>query len=384
MLAAITFAVVTTVRPYFPVFASEEFGARNTGVGAVTASFALVPLFLALPVGGWISRWGERPLLGLGTAGLGAGLVVAATSRSLPVLMAAAVVAGFSQMLLMICIQTLVTTIGDSRAREQQLGWFTTAASAGQLVGPLAGGYLADLVGFRLTFLCGALLAGGSALLVRRIETPPVPGSAPGWRAQADRAQELLKLTEMRLAILSSFGLIFALGVHQSFFSVYVTVVRGFSNTTLGMLLAIRSIMSMTVRMFMGPLIARAGGHYRVLLASLAAGGVALGVTSWLEDGVTLALASAVLGLATGLTVPLSMLAAANSVPASERGLAMGVRLTGNRLAELSSPLVFGPLADLLGLGAAFPVAGLLLLAVALWSIRYRHGLDDAHHPARA
>ena len=378
VLAVLTFAVVTMSRPLFSVFAARDLGAGATWLGLVAGAYALVPLFLSMPVGGMISRWGERPLLVAGSAGLGLGLALAAASPSVGWLVLASLVAGMSQMLLVVCTQTLVTTLGDPREREAQLGWFTTATSAGQLLGPLGGGYLADHAGYRATFLAGAALCLAGILLARRVETPPTPGTAPDLRTQAERARELLQLPEMRLAILAAFSLIFALGVNQSFYSVYITQVLGFSASTLGMLLAVRAVLALAVRAYMRPLVAWAGGRYRVLFLALVSGAVALGITPLLRDVVSLTLAAALLGVATGLTMPLSMLAAANSVPAAERGLAMGVRLTGNRLAELTSPLLFGPLAEVLGLGPAFHGAGLILLGAALLSLRWRHGLDDA------
>ncbi|WP_243149657.1 MFS transporter [Thermaerobacter sp. PB12/4term] len=378
VLAALTFAVVTMSRPLFSVFAVQGLGAGATWLGVIAGAYALVPLFLSLPAGGLVSRWGERPLMMAGSAGLAAGLWMAAASPSLPWMVAASLVAGMAQMLMVICTQTLVTSLGEPREREQHLAWFTTATSAGQLVGPLGGGLLADHAGFRATFAVAGLLCLSGIFLARRVHVPPTPGAAPDWRAQAGRARELLALPEMRLAILAAFSLIFSLGVNQSFYSVYVTRVLGFSTATLGMLLAVRAVMALAVRAYMGPLVALAGGRFRVLFLAMTAGAVALGVTPLLRDVASLTLAAALLGLATGLTMPLSMLAAANSVPAAERGLAMGVRLTGNRLAELTSPLLFGPLAEWVGLGPAFHGAGLLLLAAALLSLRWRHGLDDA------
>lgn len=384
-LAVVAFAVITMARPLFSVFADRELGANPTWLGVIAGSYALVPLFLSLPVGGLIHRWGERPLLLAGTAGLALGLLLASASRSLWTLTLASLITGMAQMLLVVCTQTLVTSLGDPREREHHLGLFTTATSAGQLLGPLAGGALADVTGFRGTFMAGAVVALAGAALARGVEPPPVAGQAISLRGQVERARQLLRLPAMRLAILTAFSLIFTLGVHQSFYPVYVTRLLGLSATTLGVLLAVRAVFALAVRLYMQPLIEVVGSRYRVLLMSLICGALALGATPLLRDPWSLAIAAALLGIATGLTMPLSMLSAANAVPVAERGLAMGVRLTGNRLAELSSPLLFGPLADALGLGPAFYAAGLLLLVAALLSLAWREGLaevDEPHHAA--
>ena len=60
------------------------------------------------------------------------------------------------------------------------------------------------------------------------------------------------------------------------------------------------------------------------------------------------------------------MLIVADNSGSQERGLAMGLRLMGNRLAQLVNPLLFGVITSLSGLGAAFVTGGSILLGSAL------------------
>jgi MFS family permease len=61
------------------------------------------------------------------------------------------------------------------------------------------------------------------------------------------------------------------------------------------------------------------------------------------------------------------------STPADVRGRVFGVLASIVSAASLIPSLVTGPLADRLSTGVAIAIAGLILVAVALWSIR-RHG----------
>jgi MFS family permease len=54
------------------------------------------------------------------------------------------------------------------------------------------------------------------------------------------------------------------------------------------------------------------------------------------------------------------------SVESPERGLAVGVRLTVNRLAQFVNPLLFGLLAQCFGISVAFWSAGIILFVVAV------------------
>ena len=60
------------------------------------------------------------------------------------------------------------------------------------------------------------------------------------------------------------------------------------------------------------------------------------------------------------------------STPADVRGRVFGVLASIVSAASLIPSLVTGPLADRLSTGVAIAIAGLILVAVALWSIRRR------------
>src|SRR5690554_1322075 len=72
---------------------------------------------------------------------------------------------------------------------------------------------------------------------------------------------------------------------------------------------------------------------------------------------------SIALGLGIGLALPLSMAIIADGVSLPDRGVAMGVRLTGNRLAQLVNPVFFGMVSQCWSLPAAFWWGGILLFA---------------------
>src|SRR5690606_41450698 len=78
---------------------------------------------------------------------------------SIPVLFGAQALAGLSELLVCVAGQTYATSLSTGREREQHLGWYTTMVSAGQLVGPLLGGVLADAVGYARSFLTASVWA---------------------------------------------------------------------------------------------------------------------------------------------------------------------------------------------------------------------------------
>jgi len=60
----------------------------------------------------------------------------------------------------------------------------------------------------------------------------------------------------------------------------------------------------------------------------------------------------------------------AGDAPEHLRGVAMGLRLTSNRAAQLATPIIFGVVGNWLSLGATFYVVGIpLLTGVGLTSV---------------
>src|SRR5690606_2618084 len=165
------------------------------------------------------------------------------------------------------------------------------------------------------------------------------------------------------LSVVSGFAIIFALGVRQAFLPLYVEAL-GYSSTVLGVLLSARALASMLSRMLIDRLTTVAGGRFRLLVAALFITGFGLAAIPLMSSMGGLLLVSVLVGAAAGLVQPLSMVALAEGAARSLHGLAVSVRLTTNRLAQLISPLAFGVVAEGGGIGAAFYAAGGVLLLV--------------------
>lgn len=74
-------------------------------------------------------------------------------------------------------IAALIATVVPASLRGRAFGINQSAFGVGNMVGPLAGGFLATLAGSRWVFLFSALLLAGSALWTRRVVAPRVKES---------------------------------------------------------------------------------------------------------------------------------------------------------------------------------------------------------------
>jgi len=374
-------AAITSSRPLISLFA-RQLGAETATIGLIISLFGLIPLFIAIPTGLAVDRLGPRVVGLVGSIGLALAHALIALEPSLTSMVVSQLLTGFFHLLLLLAAQTLATNVGGSANRGTTMATFMTIGALGQLVGPALGGLIADQFGYASAFWLGTILS-----LMATISFLVVPGTlghAPhgssdlllepsGFKA----IPKLLRNPAVLVAIVSSFSLIFTVGVWEAFFPIYLDDL-GYSISAVGLLLSVRAAALVSARFFMNGLTALVGGRFRLLMASMLVGAVTVGLTPLITTTLLLGVVAVLAGLSSGLVFPLGLIAVADGTSIHERGLAMGLRLTGNRLAHLTNPLLFGYIAQAFTLGTSFFVGGFLLLLVTLLALPFGRAYPDS------
>jgi MFS family permease len=380
LITVLSFTALTAVKPFIPLYAAS-LGASTLAVGLVVSSFAVLPFFLAIPTGILTDLWGTKRLILLGSIGGAAGLFLASSVPNLVVLSISQAIMGISQLLVIVAIQTFIGSIGEGRDRDAHFGLFTTASSAGQLFGPLIGGRLVDALGYRPTIVISALISVIPILMAVNLrETREVHAASRSFVGDLHQVPRLLANDGVKTAIASSFVVLFVEGLRDAFYPLYLDHL-GFSVTIIGVLLSVRSLMAITIRLFI-PMICERFGHYFSLLGGMALMAAGVLLTPLLSSFWPLALASGLMGAGMGLTQPLSMIAVAANTDPHELGFAMGIRMTGNRLAQFVNPVFFGITSQLVGIDNSFLLAGVLLLSTTGLLLRWRGTFQEKQAPS--
>lgn len=349
--------------PLIPLLAVSR-GASPAMVGVVAASGAVLPLFLGVWTGAGADVVGARRLALGGGLLLSASLTLIAASSALWVLVVGAAIAGFANNVLILASQTSVAQSSRAQHRDRNFGFFAFWLSVGQLVAPYLGGSVADAYSIR-TALYGcaaltlvpaslALLLPGARARARREPALRVKGA---YRA----AWTLARRRDLRFLLSISFVIIFAWSIKSSFYPLYLQSV-GLSTASIGLIFSLLGAGSMIVRPLVGAAAARFGRR-KILLGAVLLANVAIGAIPFLRHFWALAIAAMATGVAWGFTQPLTMSLTAGRVDTHEQGLALSLRMTSNRLAEVSSPMVFATLVSLAGLGSAFFMSAAALAA---------------------
>lgn len=348
--SALTQVVTFVLRPA-ATYRAIELDVPSAWLGALAASFAVVPLVLAVPSGQATDRFGERRVMLAGAVLMALSALILTTLGSTPAgVVLGTVVLGTGHLLSVVAQQAAVANTAAPGTFDSAFGYYTFAASLGQAVGPgliiLTGGRqsIPDTGAiFLVATGIGVVLVACTAAL-----RMPVRAAEQGG-ATAGGMRTLLRLPGLLRALLISCIVLAAVDITL----VYLPALgadRGLAAGFIGLLLTLRALASMVSRLFLGRLVALLGRR-RLMIMTVALSAVSMAAVGLPMPPAVLAAIVVLLGLGLGVGQPLTMSWLALSAPAGLRGRAMSLRLTGNRLGQVLIPSAVGAVAA--GMGAA-------------------------------
>ncbi len=347
-----------------------SLGADPAAVGWVTASFAVLPLIVAVWAGRWIDAGrGPRALVVGSILMIASGIGLLFAAADLWALLAWNAIIGLGHLLSVLGEQNAVAQRAGG-GMDRAFGRYTFVASAGQAVAPAL---MAVLGG-------SAVIPDTTTLLVAYVVTCTVMGAVSLWCAVALRRSPAAgpsERTTLRSALALSpdrrrwmFG-----GMFASMFvlaaidlvQVYLPalgVERGIPSGVIGVLLALRAAATMFSRLGLSWL-SRTVGRGRLITVATLIGAVSVGAIA-LDVPVAVIGVLLVIGGATlGIGQPLSMSVVSLASPPGALATWLAIRLSGNRLGQSLIPAAVSLFAVGSGTMSVFLATGVMLLGTA-------------------
>ncbi|MBK3546482.1 MFS transporter [Streptomyces sp. MBT60] len=374
LVIAFAFAqgAVSMARPAVS-YRALALGADETAVGVIAGVYALLPLFVAVPLGRRTDHGRCAPLLPLGVLLISGGCALSGLVSSLPAMAAWSGVMGLGHLCFVIGAQSIVARQSAPHEQDRNFGHFTIGASLGQLIGPIAAGALISGQGGalgRTSALALLVSAGVCAVALTSL-----------WRIEHRRTTDARPRTDGKVPVRTILGtrgvpagILISMAVLSAtdILTAYLPVVgehRSIAPATVGLLLSLRAAATIACRLVMTPLLRLLGRRALLttscLLAGLLCAGVALPVSV-----PVLAVMLAVLGFCLGVGQPLSMTTVVRAAPDGARSTALALRLTGNRLGQVAAPAAAGLIAGAVGVAAPFVLLGVGLVGAAGLGLR--------------
>jgi MFS family permease len=364
--------------PLVPLYA-VRLGASPALVGFLVSLAFLPSLFLAIPLGAASDQLGPIRVLRSGGVLLAGAPLIMVVHPALATLVVFQVAAGLAQLMLVVSAQARVADLSPDRLRERNYGWYTTALSAGQAVGPLAAGTMLDLAGFRSAYLLASLVAAAAVIAFALM----LNGALRARGGSASPASMLRRLPSMvgnrgvRIAMIASTAVLMGVVGVQAFLPVRLEAMA-ISGTTIGLLFSAKALAAVVVRPFVAHVSRLFGRRWRALVTVVFVVAAALLVPSIHESVAGYLIMAILVGVGSGVSQPLSMAMVIDHVHARERGLALGLRLSGNRAAQFLSPTILGIVATVADVRAVFPVAAAIMIGLNLLVVRWSLGPREA------
>jgi DHA1 family tetracycline resistance protein-like MFS transporter len=133
------FGLILPLLPYY----AETFGASDTVIGLLVASYAAAQLIGAPLLGRFSDRWGRRPVLLVSLVGTGLGFLLLGVANTLLLLFISRILDGLTGGNISVA-QAYITDVTDEESRAKGLGLIGAAFGLGFILGPATGGILSE------------------------------------------------------------------------------------------------------------------------------------------------------------------------------------------------------------------------------------------------
>lgn len=252
------------------------------------------------------------------------------------------------------------------------LGIVSCGVMAGNLIGPLAGGWLPDLFGIRNTFFCAGALIFLSFIMtftLIREDTPKYINTTTkmqvSWSQLPARFVIVSMLCTGLLLMLANMSI-------EPIITVYVrTLVNDPAQITrvAGYVMAAAALGSIISASWLGKLADRIG-HLRIITLALAIAGLLLIPQAFVTSGWQLIILRFLMGLALGGLLPCIAAVIRHQVPEGMIGSILGYSVAAQFAGQFIGPLIGGVIGGHIGMRAVFLATSVVLLLGAAWNFK--------------
>lgn len=354
-------------------------GGDAVAIGFISAAFAILPAFIAIPLGRLSDRnaW-LRPLIAVGLLTLTLSCLLLSVSASLWIVAIGSAGLGLGHLAFAIAAQSMIAKRSEPNSIDAGFGWFTAGFALGQMVGPLLAGVLlinpgATTGAGRLAAIDQALLLAGllaliavPLILMKIGNGGSISATGHGTPAKAkEPIGMILGRPGVKANMLASLAILTTIDILIAFLPL-IAEDQGVPPLAVGLLLALRATATILSRVLLTVLL-RCWSRNQLVLASLFGTSLGLVVLPHVLDILWIAATSQILvGFFLGLGQPLTMVLISRAVREESRGAALAVRLLGNRIGQIVLPAAAGITAAPFGPGGAIWTTCVVLSAVGV------------------
>jgi len=377
------------IAPVLPLFLEQEYGVSAAEIGITIGLFGFGRLVTSLPAGYLAQRYGRKGVLGLGAAINVVGAAMVSVSFSYAWLTGWRFVSGFGGSIFLTVATIYLRDEATPATRGRLLSLQELSILAGQILGPLLGGYLGSIFGLRVPlYVQAALMAISLGVIVlalpesrwregaaRRDAAPsPQPSPTRGEGASSaggegdfegrQRGAMWRLMLSPAFIFVGLFALMIVANRQGARFSVMPLFGRdkGFEPDALGLWISVTHFPQFFTTLASGYLSDRFGRKTPIIPAiTLLALGI--GTFIWADNLWQLLLSGVLLGMGEGLGSPAGTVFFADIAPPGMEGVTIGLLRTFGGVGTIVGALALGAIADFAGFAWALWIDAAILAA---------------------
>ncbi|MGE8067049.1 MFS transporter [Pseudomonas sp. NPDC089569] len=368
-----TLVSLSMLLPFLPLYV-QQLGVTNQADVVQWSGVAFGATFfgtaMTAPLWGRLAdRYGRKPMLVRAAIGMAVVMSLIGLARDVTELVALRLIAG----LIGGYASAAIVMIGTQVPREKAgwaLGVLSTGALSGNLVGPLVGGFLPQLVGIRGTFFVGGTMIAVAAIITilcvredfdrttdgsRRDKQTSTDGDSSRWPVVA-----ALLVTAM-MVLLANMSIEPIITVYIG----YLGVALDEQAWIAGVVMAGSALGSILTAARLGALADRIGG-WNVIIGCLVLTGIVMVPQAYVTQWWQLAVLRGVMGMTLAGLLPAIAKLLRQSVPEHSTGKVLGYLQSAQFAGQVIGPLIGGQIGAHVGLHHVFLVTGALLVLCAV------------------
>jgi len=359
---------MSIVSPILPIY-SRSFGVSYAIASLAISMNAFGRLMTDIPVGVASDRWGRRPMMIAGTLIITVMALANANAPNFAWFLLFRFMQGVGSAMWMTTRQTLLADILRPEERGRIMGYFQAFMLLGSSAGPTIGGWAASVYGLTAPFYVYAAMGLLSTILTFFLIHEPknvVHVGGGGHAFSFKDAARLLRNSTYAMACLATFTVFFQRsGIRTNMIPLYGANVLGLDEVAIGTIISYSTLTNLLLTVPMGYAIDLLG-RKPVIVFNIIIMAVANVAFVFADNYWGMAIAAAVLGIASAGAGQAPLALATDASYNERRGLAMGVyRLIGD-VGSMLGPIVLSAIADYTDLRTPFFVMSGILIFSAL------------------
>lgn len=361
-----------------PVFGRrlDELGYGVADLSLLTGSYAFANLIAAPIWGALADRIGRKPVVVVALLGHLLGNLSYLALTDLTAIIAIRFGHGLLVAGMLPAAMAVIADIAPARQRGRWLAVIMASHGAAFVLGPVTGGALFDLAGFRAPFIASAVVTVPALLIVVPLLRESL---TPRLRNRDQLMRQLLVQTRPNLSsrlprpvstfavlLLATFAPLFALSFVEPQLIFFAFDVLDWSTTQVGLILFAYGLSIISMQLTLGGISDRRFERRWVIVAGIVAlSGFYWGMT-FMDVFLAIFLAAAVSGIGQGLTTPAVGASMLDLAAPHQRGTVMGLRSSASALGAVTGPALAFVVSGRIEPTTSFASAGVFVLLVAI------------------